>query len=117
MDKIIIQGLQVNSLIGVYEWERKAKQPLLVDVELSLDLSTAAASDNIQHTLNYAAIANDLNIIAEKSQFELLEALAGSFINNLLAYKGVTRVMVTITKPKILDNAQAVSVQLCRDKI
>lgn len=114
MDKIIIQGLQVKSLIGVYDWERERPQALLVDVEISMDLHLAASTDNIAETLDYAALANDLSQLAQDSQFELLEALADCMIAKLLSYKGVQAVTLRVTKPNILDNADSVSVQLSR---
>ncbi len=114
MDKIIIQGLKVKSLIGVYDWERTEKQALLVDAQISLDLSAAAVNDDLTQTLDYAGLANELDVIAEQSQYQLLEALAGAMIAQLFKHAGVVEVVLTITKPEILPNADAVSVQLHR---
>ncbi|MEP4888446.1 MAG: dihydroneopterin aldolase [Aliiglaciecola sp.] len=115
MDKIIIQGLQVKSLIGVYEWEREAKQPLLIDIELSSDLSTAANSDDVKDTFDYAALALAVEEIAFNSQFQLLEALANHIIHHILSYNGVKSTKVSVTKPNILPNAKAVTVELYRE--
>ncbi len=117
MDKIIIQGLKVKALIGIYDWEREQKQDLRVDAEIGLDLHQAATTDDIRETLDYAAICNDLSILAGNSQYELLEALADSMISQLFAYKGVKQVCLTLTKPGILKNVDAVSIQLCRGAV
>lgn len=114
MDKIIINGLQVKSLIGVYDWERKEQQSLIVDVELSLDLSKAAMSDDVNDTLDYAAIAIAIEELCGHATFELLEALASHIVQHLFTYNGVKQVQIKITKPNILKNANAVSVQLSR---
>lgn len=114
MDKIIINGLQVKSLIGVYEWERKAQQTLILDAEISLDLSKAAKSDKVSDTLDYAAIALAIEELCGHATFELLEALADHIIQHLFTYEGVKQVVISITKPNILQNAKAVTVQLSR---
>ncbi|GAB2692914.1 dihydroneopterin aldolase [Aliiglaciecola sp. 3_MG-2023] len=115
MDKIIIQGLQVKSLIGVYDWEREAKQPLLIDIELSLDLRTAGTSDDVKDTIDYAALAFAVEEIAFNSKFQLLEALANHIIQHLLSYSGVKSAKISLSKPNILPNANAVTVELFRE--
>jgi dihydroneopterin aldolase len=115
MDKIIIQGLQVKSLIGVYDWERNAKQALEVDVELAVDLTAAANSDNVQDTIDYAALAASIEELCYESEFALLEALANKLIQHLLGYVGVQSVTLAISKPNILANARAVTVKMYRE--
>lgn len=115
MDKIIIQGLQVNSLIGVYDWEREAKQPIIVDITMQLDLSRAADSDDVADTIDYAQAAQKLADVADKSEFQLLEALAGHMIQAMFDAYPVLHITLRLTKPNILDNAQQVAVELSRD--
>ena len=115
MDKIIIQGLQVYSLIGVYDWEREAKQPLIADITMQLDLSRAAQSDDVADTIDYAEAAQKLADVADKSEFQLLEALAAQMINAMFNAYPVRQVTLRLTKPDILDNAQQVAVELSRD--
>lgn len=112
MDKIIIKGLTVKSLIGVYDWERQAKQSLEIDLALSLDLSAAAASDRVIDTIDYAALAGNIEQLADNATFELLEALAKHLMDHCFTYRGVTQVKIAITKPNILPNAKAVTVEL-----
>lgn len=115
MDKITIQGLQVKSLIGVYDWEREAKQPLLIDVTLGLDLTIPAKSDNVKDTVHYAELALAIEQVCEQSEFELLEALADSIILRIFSYPSIVNVMLSITKPNIIPNANAVTVSLYRE--
>lgn len=115
MDKIILRGLQVFSLIGVYDFEREAQQALLVDVTMTLDLHRAAESDDVNDTVDYAAIAKRLESLAADSEFELLEALANRMIETLLNDYPLLSVTLAITKPGILPNAQQVTVELTRE--
>ena len=115
MDKIIISGLSVFSLIGVYDWEREAKTQLLIDVTMDLDLSKAAKSDAVADTVDYAGVAKQLERIAEESEFELLEALAGKMVEQLMANYPLLKVSLKISKPGILPNAQNVAIQLNRE--
>ncbi|GGD49577.1 dihydroneopterin aldolase [Lacimicrobium alkaliphilum] len=116
MDKVIIEGLQVQSLIGVYDWERTARRPLLVDVTLEVDLAAAAATDDVRDTIDYASVADTLERVALKSQFFLLEALAGAMLEALFTDFAVQGATVKLSKPDILPNAANVAIQLSRRK-
>ena len=116
MDKIYIEGLQVYSLIGVYDWEREAKQRLLVDMQLFTDLSLAAKSDQVNDTLNYAEVASCVEQIADTSEFELLEALADAMITQVFAGFPVQKISLKLSKPDILANANNVAVELIRER-
>ena len=115
MDKIFIEGLEVFSLIGVYDWERVASQRLMVDVTLYTDLSKAGQSDNVNDTLNYAEVANCIELAAKTSEFELIEALASAMINAIFAQFSVAKITLKLSKPDILTNAVNVAVELTRE--
>lgn len=115
MDKIIINGLSVNSLIGVYDWERESETTLIVDLCLELDLSKPARSDDVADTVDYAHVAELVASVASDSKFELLEALADSMITAVMQKYPVLKGMVRITKPGILPNAQNVAIELNRE--
>lgn len=114
MDRILIEGLTLPALIGVYQWERQGKTSLLADIELITDLRRPAQSDNVADTIDYAEVAEQLVKLAADSQYELLEALAAAMIDHLLANYPLQQVKVKLTKPNILPNAQNVAVELCR---
>lgn len=115
MDKIFIEGLEVFSLIGVYDWERVATQRLLVDVTLYTDLSSAAASDNVNDTLNYADVANCIDVVAKNSEFQLIEALADAMLNAIFKQFPVMKITLKLSKPDILPNAVNVAVEFTRE--
>ena len=115
MDKIIIEGLQLTSLIGVYDWERQSKTSLLVDVTLLTDLSLAAKSDRVADTVNYAEVAQSLLEVADNSEFELLEALAEAMIQTLFKHYSLSAITLKLSKPDILANAHNVAIELSRE--
>jgi dihydroneopterin aldolase len=117
MDKIHIEGLQIYSLIGVYDWEREAKQALLVDLVLFTDLQTAAVSDNVADTLNYAEVAQCVKEVAAQSEFELLEALANQIIYRIFEVFPLDKISLKLSKPEILPEAQNVAVELTRTRV
>jgi FolB domain-containing protein len=60
MDKVFIEALQIECVIGIYDWERTIKQPIVLDIEMAFDNRIPAASDNIEHTLDYKAVSKRL---------------------------------------------------------
>jgi dihydroneopterin aldolase len=117
MDKIHIEGLEVFALIGVYDWEREHQQRLIVDVELSADLSLAALTDDVNNTLNYAEIAQGLSNFAAKSQYKLIEALASHMLDWLLhSFPKLKKVRLKLSKPDILANANNVAVEFTKEQ-
>ena len=80
-----ICGLQPEEVIGCYDWERTIKQRLSIDLDLTKDFKRAAQTDDLEHALDYAAIAaEDMTFVGE-SQFELLEALSEAVADQLSA--------------------------------
>lgn len=88
-DVILLNGMAVEALIGVYDWERVAPRPLMLDLALSVDLSAAARSDDVQDTVDYAAVAACVTAVCAREQPQLLEALAGRILQR--AAGGVRR--------------------------
>ena len=98
MDKILIEGISVNAIIGTLAHERVRRQNLLIDIEISLDLKKAAATDDLFQSVDYSEIERRTVEIAETSSFKLLEALAGAVGNMLLSYELVQRARVSFFK-------------------
>lgn len=114
LDKIIIEGLQIQSLIGVYDWERTSKTDLLIDITLDVDLHKAAISDDVNDTLDYAKVAELITHIAEQSEFELLEALAETITKGIFAKFNCHQIELKLSKPGILPNASNVAITIVR---
>ena len=117
MGKIYITGLAVETLIGVYDWERVGETTLLVDLALSVDLDTAMRTDNVADTVDYAKVADCVAAIGKSSQFELLEAFGAAVIEAIFEQFAVTAITLKIVKPNILPNADMVAVELTRERV
>ena len=76
MDKVFIEGLEIEALIGIYDWERRIRQALVFDIEMSFDNRIPAASDAIEDTLNYKAVSKRVIEFVSGSGFGLVETLA-----------------------------------------
>ncbi len=116
MDKIHIEGLQLQAIIGVYDWERQAPQKLVLDIVLGVSLTSASLSDNLAHTVDYAQVAKDMELITQNSQPQLLERMAGQMCQHILDNYAVQEVDIKLSKPSILPQANNIAVQLHRFK-
>jgi dihydroneopterin aldolase len=116
MDKVYINGLQLYTLIGVYDFERHAKQRVIVDIELQINLQPAGRSDNVADTLDYGKIADRLADIADNASYQLLEALGEHMAKSILDEFPTDAVSLTINKPDILDNVTAVGIKIMRSR-
>ena len=84
MDIVFIKELCIETVIGVYDWERKIKQIICIDLELGTDISTASSSDNIDNTVDYKAVSKRLKSFISGSEFQLVEALAEESVKIIL---------------------------------
>lgn len=114
MDTIHIRDLRLRTTIGVAEWERKARQDLIINVAMHCDQRKAGQSDELADTVDYKAIRDDLVAFVEASEFQLLEALAQAIADHVLAAPGVEAVDITIDKPGALRFADSVAVSIHR---
>lgn len=106
-DIVQIENIETEAVIGAYEFEWEAPQPLILDLKLTTDFSNAFASDDLDDALNYDAITQAVRAYVENSRFKLLETLAGGIIREVMAHYPVDKVGVKIRKPKALKNALA----------
>ena len=114
MDKLQITGLRVAAVIGVHDWERQLRQPLLIDVNLAIDAAPAAASDAIDDALDYGAVARRVTELTETSRFQLIETLAESIAATLLDEFSPASVTVKVAKPGAVPQAHSVSIEIER---
>ena len=115
-DSVFIKGLELRSLIGVYEFERHSPQRVIVDLELAADLSLAGKSDKVEDTIDYGAVAEKLGEIATKSKFLLLEALGEAMSEALFDNFNISQLTLTLNKPDIIANAAGVGITIRRSK-
>ncbi len=99
MDQVFIRGLAVDTVIGVYDWERTITQRLVFDLEMGWDIRPAAAEDELAHTLNYAAISERLQGFVGQSRYLLVETLAEELAALLMSEFGIPWLRLQVTKP------------------
>jgi dihydroneopterin aldolase len=115
-DRILLEAIEVEALIGVHEWERHGKRPLSVDLELACDLADAAATDRLETTVDYFELTRLVKDACAASSFRLVEALAGEIARICLAQPRVAAVKVTVRKPGAVDGVGGVAVVLERSR-
>lgn len=114
MDLLFLRELKIEAIIGIYDWERQVKQPLLIDLDMAADVARAAATDRVEDTVNYKDIAKRLIAFVEDSQFQLVETLAERIADIVLNEYGVRWVRVTLHKPGAIRGSRDVGVQIER---
>ena len=114
MDHVFIEGLEIEALIGIYDWERRIRQPLVFDIEMAFDNRVPAASDAIGDTLNYKAVSKRVVEYVAASDFGLVETLAERVAAIILEEFGVQRVRLKLSKPGAVRGARAVGVMIER---
>ena len=114
MDKIHIHNLLVRCVIGAFEHERDHRQDVVFDITLHADLGRAADSDNLDDTIDYKALRDQVVLKVEASSFHLLEALAEQVAAICLAHPLVEKVNLTVHKPGALTFAKDVAVEITR---
>ena len=114
MDIIFLQDMKVETIIGIWDWERKVRQTVSIDLEMSADIRTAAASDSIDHTLNYKSVAKRVQAFVAESSFQLVETLAEKIAQIVLDEFDVAWVRVRLNKPGAIRGAKGVGILIER---
>ncbi|MCL7946120.1 dihydroneopterin aldolase [Marinobacter sp. ATCH36] len=113
-DSVLIEGLAVEAVIGVYDWEREVSQQLLVDLEMAWDNRVPAASDDVSDALDYAQVSERVSAYLVQAQPQLLETAAEGIADLLLDEFSVRWVRLTLRKPGAVPAAAAVGVKIER---
>jgi len=116
LDKVFIEGLEIEALIGIYDWERRIRQPLRFDLEMAFDNRVPAASDAIADTLDYKAVSKRLIAFVSQSDFGLVETLAERCADIVLREFNVAKVKLKLSKPGAVRGASAVGVIIKRSR-
>jgi dihydroneopterin aldolase len=114
MDIIFLGGLEIQTIIGIYDWERETKQTIILDIEMAFDIAKAAETDDIQYTLDYKTVSKRIISFVENSQFFLVEKLIVE-IANILRYEfNVPWVKITLNKKGAIRGASDVGIMIER---
>jgi len=114
MDKIFLSALQVECIVGIWEWERRVKQTVIVDLEMAADIRRAAASDRIEDTIDYKRVAKRLLAFVGDSSFSLVETLTEQIARVVIVEFGVAWVKVRVNKQGAIRGARDVGIEIER---
>ncbi|MCP3666972.1 MAG: dihydroneopterin aldolase [Gammaproteobacteria bacterium] len=110
MDIVFIRDLRIDTVIGIYDWERKIRQTVVLDLEMGADISRAATTENIEDALDYKAVSKRLISFVEESEFQLVETLAERCAAVIREEFGVPWVRLTLNKVGAVSAARDVGV-------
>ena len=110
MDIVYIRDLKVDTVIGIFDWERRIRQTVSLDLEMAADIRKAAASDNIEDALDYKAVGKRLISFIETSEFQLVETLTEKIAAIVMEEFDVTWLRLRLSKPGALRGSQDVGV-------
>jgi dihydroneopterin aldolase len=114
LDNVFIEGLEVDTVIGVYDWEREIRQCLRLDLTLRWDIRPAAAQDALTLTLDYAAVAQRIQQFAAEARFQLVETFAERLAQLLQDEFAISWLRLRVTKPGAVPAARGVGVEIER---
>lgn len=114
MDIIYLKDLRIDTVIGIYDWERRTKQTVILDVEMGTDIARAAQSDDIADTLNYKAVAKRLMEFVGNSEYQLVETLAERVAEILLQEFKVPWLRLSLNKQGAVRGVRDVGVVIER---
>lgn len=114
MDKIFLSALSVECIVGIWEWERRVKQTVIIDIEMAADIRRAAASDRIEDTVDYKRVSKRLLAFVGESQFQLVETLTERIAQLIVTEFEVSWVKVRLNKQGAIRGARDVGIQIER---
>ena len=117
MDIIYLKDLRIDTVIGIYDWERRTKQTVILDIEMGTDISGAAKTDNIEDTLNYKAVAKRIISFVENSEYQLVETLAERIAEILIDEFSIPWLRLSLNKQGAVRGVRDVGVIIERGKM
>ena len=117
MDKVFIEDLEVETIIGIFGWEREVKQIVRISLEMSFDTSKAGKSDKIDDALDYKKIGKSIVNLVENSSFFLVEKMAEEIALLVLKNKQIKGIKLRVEKPGALRGSKSVGVEILRSRL
>jgi len=115
-DIVFIEDLRIETIIGIYDWERETKQTIALDIEMAADNVKAANTENIDDALNYKAVAKRLIAFTQESQFQLVETLSERLVTIILDEFKVPWVKLKLSKLGAVTGSRSVGVIIERSR-
>jgi dihydroneopterin aldolase len=116
-DIVYIRDLQVETVIGIFDWERKIKQTVSIDIEMATDIAKAAKSDHIDDAINYKAVGKRIIQFVEESEYQLIETMVETIAQIVLKEFNVNWLRLRVSKPGALRGAKDVGLVIERERI
>lgn len=110
MDLVYIKNLRIETIIGIYDWEREVKQVVSMDLEMAADIKMAARTDDIGYALNYKSISKRIIKFVQEQKFKLIESMAEEVAQIVLIEFSVPWVRLRISKPGALRGSEDVGI-------
>jgi dihydroneopterin aldolase len=113
-DKIFLTALRTECIVGIWDWERKVKQPVVIDLEMACDIRKAALSDHIDDTVDYKKVSKRLLSFIGESQYQLVETLTENIAKIVITEFDVPWVRVRLNKQGAIRNSRDVGILIER---
>jgi len=114
MDIIFLGGLEIDTIIGIYDWERQQRQNVILDIEMAFDIKKAADTDDIQYALDYKTVSDRIISFVKTSEFFLVERLISEIAELIRHEFNVTWVKITLNKKGAIGNGIDVGITIER---
>ena len=113
-DILSIEGLKVDTTIGVYKWEREVKQSVIIDLVLEIKNTNSAFQDSIEFAVDYTAVSDVVSNLVQSSSYLLIESLAEAIAKQILKEFAIRKVRLKLSKPSAIQSASNVSIHIER---
>ena len=113
-DTVFVRDLETRTIIGINDWEREKRQPVLIDVDIACDAAVAAENDDIEKAVNYRSVAKAVRKHAEESSYFLVETLAERLAEIVRRDFGAPWVRIRVRKPGAVRFSREVGVEIER---
>lgn len=110
MDIVFIRDLRIDTVVGIYDWERRIRQTVILDLDMGTDIRRAAKSDRIDDTLDYKAVAKRVMQYVSEQEFQLVETLAENVAAIVMGEFQVPWIKVTLHKPGAVSGSKSVGI-------
>ena len=115
-DNLSIEGLKVDAIIGVYQWEREVKQSVIIDLVLEIKSASSGFEDSIEFAVDYVAVSDMVSNLVQSSSFLLIESLAEAIAGKLLKEFPIRSIRLKLSKPSAIQNAANVGITIERSR-
>ena len=113
-DTVFLRGLEVECVIGVFDWERERKQKVVIDLDMDWDIRPAARDDDLAKAVDWKSVTRAVLDLVGPSTFSLVETLAESIAGLVITRFGVPRIRVRVGKPGAVRHSSTVGVEIVR---